>query len=128
MLELARQVVQRIDDADHRPQFTAVVREPRASVPAEGGEAGYGPYFGSIPDFGETAKGVKFADVRPDSPAAKAGLKAGDILVQFDGKEIQNLYDFTYLLRSKNPDDEVSVVVLRGSQQVQAVVKLGRRE
>ena len=63
---------------------------------------GYGPDFGSIPDFAELPNGVRFADVRPGSPAAKAGLKAGDILIEFDGKPIQNLYDFTYALRAKS--------------------------
>ncbi len=48
--------------------------------------------------FTEIPNGVRFADVRPGSPAAKAGLKAGDILIEFDGKKIQNLYDFTYAL------------------------------
>jgi len=38
---------------------------------------------------------VKFSDVKPGSPAAKAGLKAGDILIQFGDKPIKNLYDFT---------------------------------
>ncbi len=42
---------------------------------------------------------MRFSDVRPGSPAAKAGLKAGDILVQFGDKPIHNLYDFTDALR-----------------------------
>ena len=47
-------------------------------TPAGGsGGGGYGPYFGSIPDFGEVENGVRFSDVRPASPAAKAGLKGG---------------------------------------------------
>ena len=65
--------------------------------------SGYGPAFGSIPDFNEPPKGVRFADVRDGTPAAKAGLKAGDILIEFDGKEIANLYDFTYALRAHKP-------------------------
>ena len=128
VLELARRVIQKVDAADQRPPFTPVVRERRASGAPEGGEAGYGPYFGSVPDFGESVKGVKLAEVREGSPAAKAGLQAGDILVKFDGNEIQNLYDFTYALRGKKPDDEVPVVVLREGREVKAVVKLGRRE
>ena len=130
VLELVARVVGRLDAAEERPQWVAVRERRRSSTPAGDEEAGqgYGPYFGSIPDFGETAKGVKFADVREGSPAAKAGLLAGDILIQFDGKEVRNLYDFTYLLRAKNPDDEVPVVVLRGDKEVRAVVKLGRRE
>ena len=89
---------------------------------------GYGAYFGSIPDFGETTKGVKFADVGPGSPAAQAGLKAADVLVEFDGKPIANLYDFTYALRSKKPGDQVTVKVLREGQPVTAKVKLAKRK
>jgi S1-C subfamily serine protease len=66
--------------------------------------------------------------VRDGSPAALAGLKAGDIMVSFDGKQIQNLYDFTYALRSKKPGETVKVMVLRGGQTVEATVTLGRRK
>ena len=62
---------------------------------------GYGPYFGSIPDFGQIENGVRFSDVQPGSPAAKAGLKAGDVLVHFGDKPIMNLYDFTDALRAQ---------------------------
>ena len=115
---------------EERPQFVRVQRRERRGrgEPAEEPGQGYGPYFGSIPDFGENDQGVKFADVRDGSPAAQAGLKAGDVLVKFDGKEIRTLYDFTYLLRGKSPDDEVPVVIVRGGQEIPAVVKLGRRE
>jgi len=65
--------------------------------------------------------------VREGSPAAKAGLKAGDILVEFDGKPIQNLYDFTYALRSKKPGDTVAVKVLRGETKIQVDVVLVKR-
>jgi S1-C subfamily serine protease len=71
--------------------------------------------------------GVKFADVRAGSPAAEAGLRGGDILVEFDGKPIQNLYDFTYALRAKRPGEEVTVKVLRGGAPVEAKVKLRAR-
>ena len=89
---------------------------------------GYGPNFGSIPDFNEPPKGVRFADVRDGTPAAKAGLKAGDILIEFDGKKIQNLYDFTYALRAEKPGQEVLVKVLRGDQTIEAKVLLTERK
>ena len=86
------------------------------------------PWFGSIPDFGEGTKGVKLADVREGSPAAKAGFKAGDIMVEFDGKPIANLYDFTYALRGKKPGDEVTVKVMREGKPVSVQCTLSRRE
>jgi len=66
--------------------------------------------------------------VRDGSPAAKAGFKAGDILTEFDGKKIENLYDFTYALRAHKPGDKVSVTVLRDNQKVTREVTLEVRK
>jgi hypothetical protein len=126
LLELVGRVSEQLLDAPERPRFVRVA-EPKPSHMAGGGP-GYGAYFGSIPDFGETKDGVKFADVRDASPAAKAGLKGGDILFEFDGKPIQNLYDFTYALRSRKPGDEVTVKVRRGAEVIEAKVVLEKRK
>jgi S1-C subfamily serine protease len=48
--------------------------------------------------------------------------------VEFDGKPIQNLYDFTYALRAKKPGDEVIVKVMRGSEAVVVKVLLTKRK
>jgi putative serine protease PepD len=66
--------------------------------------------------------------VTSNSPAAKAGLKAGDLMVEFDGKPIQNLYDFTYALGAKKPGDVVVVVVKRNGQDVKVNVTLEARK
>ena len=84
---------------------------PHAGVASGSGGGGYGPYFGSIPDFGQSENGVRFSDVQPNSPAAKAGLKGGDVLVKFGDKKILNLYDFTDALRSSKIGDVVKVTV-----------------
>jgi peptidase M28-like protein/PDZ domain-containing protein/PA domain-containing protein len=123
VLTLVYMMMDKIASEVSRLQYTEV-QEPR---PAGGGGGGYGPYFGSIPDFRDDLKGVLFSDVRPDSPAAKAGLKAGDLMVGFDGKSIQNLYDFTYALRSKKAGDVVVVVVKRDGQEIKANVTLEAR-
>ena len=81
-----------------------------------------------MPDFADNPKGLRFADVREGSPAGKAGLKGGDILTEFDGKPIQNLYDFTYALRSKKPGDEVMVKVLRDGGTLEVKVHLEERK
>lgn len=130
VLDLVADVGEELLEAPGRPQF-ARVKEPEHAGEMAGsgaGHAGYGPDFGSIPDFGEEVKGVKFADIREGSPAAKAGLKAGDVLVEFDGKKIENLYDFTYALRAKKPGDEVLVRVMRGSEPVEVKVLLTKRQ
>ncbi len=129
LLAMVGGVADSLRDAPDRPGFVKLA----APTPHGGGDnpgpvSGYGPYFGSIPDFAEGIVGVKFADVRENSPAAKAGLKAGDIMVEFDGKPLQNLYDFTYALRGKKPGDQVKVKVIRDSKPIEATAILSRRE
>lgn len=48
-------------------------------------------------------------------------------MVEFGGKKVQNLYDFTYLLREHKPSDVVHVKALRGSQLIEVDVTLTER-
>ena len=124
LLDMVESVTLQLANAPEAPAFQVVAEDK----PSGGGGAGYGPYFGSIPDFGQVETGVKFSDVKPNSPAAKAGLKAGDILIQFGDKPIKNLYDFTDALRRSRVGDVVEVKVLRDGQPVTASVKLEQRK
>ncbi len=124
VVNMVEEITTGLDEAAERPKFAKVEME---TAPGGGG-GGYGPWFGSVPDFGEIPNGVKFADVTPGSPAAKAGFKAGDILVQFGETPIKNLYDFTYALRKHKVGDEVEVTVLRDGKPVKEKVTLGQRK
>jgi hypothetical protein len=127
LLDVVASVGVDLASATERPAFVTVVENnPRSSVSGAGG--GYGPYFGSIPDFAQTENGVKFSDVRPGSPAAKAGLQAGDVLIQFGDKPIKNLYDFTDALRRSKIGDVVAVTVLRDGKELKVEVKLEQRK
>ena len=133
VLGVVSDVADILDGEAARPQFVRI--EPKvdshagaAGAPGTTRADGYGPYFGSIPDFAEPPRGVRFADVTPGSPAALAGLKQGDVMVRFGDDAIQNLYDFTYALRSHKPGEEVEVDVLRGNQTITAKVKLTQRK
>ena len=129
VLGLIAEVVQTLTTEEEKPAFVRVVEkvsDHSGSSSAPG--TGYGPYFGSIPDFSEPPTGVRFADVRDGSPAAEAGLKPGDIMVKFGDKEIKNLYDFTYALRAHKVGEEVAVDVLRGEQKLSVKVKLTERK
>ncbi|MBI2835287.1 MAG: M28 family peptidase [Acidobacteria bacterium] len=118
---LARTVAARAE----RPEFVRTVAAHGGTASATSG--GYGPYFGSVPDFAEEGTGVKFADVRDGSPAAKAGFRRGDVMISFGAVAIKNIYDFTFALRNKRPGDTVEVVVLREGKEVRATVELTNR-
>jgi len=129
LLDEIDEIALTLADASERPTF---IREHtpdilNGEINSSSKTSGYGPYFGSIPDFGGPPKGVKFSDVRDGSPAAKAGFKAGDVMIEFDGKKIDNLYDFTYALRAHKPGDTVKVKVLRDDKPVEADVLLTKR-
>ncbi len=128
LVDYVADIATAIVNAPERPVFQRVAE--KSADPHSGGtpvSSGYGPNFGSVPDFNEPPKGVRFADVRDGTPAAKAGLRPGDILIRFDSKEISNLYDFTYALQSHKAGDEVLVQVLRGDQTIEAKVLLTER-
>jgi aminopeptidase YwaD len=128
LLDFVEDISLKLDSAQERTAFVTVVEDQAVGQVSGGGGGGYGPYFGSIPDFGQEENGVKFSDVRPGSPAAKAGFKAGDVLVQFGDKPIHNLYDFTDALRRSKVGDVVEVKVMRAGNPVSASVKLEQRK
>jgi hypothetical protein len=107
-----------IATAPERPKFVEV----KSSQFAGGG--GDRPYFGSIPDFAQDQPGYALMGVTKGGPAEKAGLKAGDIIVQFGESKIGNLSDFDSALRKYRAGDKVSLLVKRGTEDVRLDVIL----
>lgn len=126
LLGEVQEIALTLADAAEKPVFAREHESDilNGEIPKTSSTSGYGPYFGSIPDFGGPPKGVLFSDVHDGSPAAKAGFKAGDLLVEFDGKKIDTLYDFTYALRAHKAGDTVKVKVMRDNKPVEAEVLL----
>ena len=56
--------------------------------------------------------------MRGGGPADKAGLKGGDVIVHFAGKDITNIYDYTYALDAVKVGKPVSIEVLRKGKRV----------
>ena len=95
-----------------------------------GGERrrGYGPFFGVIPDFGESAQpGARISGVRPGSPAEKAGVRGGDIIVEFAGVTVKTLEDLTFALRGRRPGDRVELTILRDGRKHRMEAELEER-
>jgi Periplasmic component of the Tol biopolymer transport system len=71
-------------------------------------------YLGTIPDYAqEGVKGVRISGASKDSPAEQAGLKEKDIITEFDGMKIENLYDYVYTLQAVKPNKETIMKVQR---------------
>jgi hypothetical protein len=98
-----------------------------AGRPPSAGGGGYGAYLGTVPDFAPVAKGVKLSGVREGSPAAAAGIKAGDVIIRFDDTEIKDLQAMTDALRLRKPGESVKITVLREGREVVVTATFGRR-
>jgi hypothetical protein len=104
-----------------------------ATAPAPSGDGGGGggfrSYLGTVPDYGqdENLEGVLLSGVRAGSPAERAGLRGGDIIVQIDATAIRNIQDFVFVLRTRKPGDEVQVTVLRDGQRTSYAATLAPR-
>jgi hypothetical protein len=119
--KLALAVAMDVVGAGERPQYAEIAR------PAHGGagpETSLRAYLGTVPDYagGDDVVGVELTGVREGSPAEKAGLRAGDIIVEFAGKEIQNIYDYSDALDGVKIGVPVKLVVMRGNEKMELSV------
>jgi membrane-associated protease RseP (regulator of RpoE activity) len=115
VLAVASRAVRALADREDRLAF---VRVPGAPAAARQGGQGYGPYFGIVPDFAESpVPGVRLGGVRPGSPAERAGLQSGDVILRFAGIAVKTLDDLTFALRQKRPGDVVEVRYVRAGAE-----------
>jgi membrane-associated protease RseP (regulator of RpoE activity) len=107
--------------------LTPVEQDRPSPTAASSSSSGYGPYLGTIPDMSPRDFGLRLTGVREGSPAEEAGLRAGDVVVEFDGREIADIYAYTYALRDREPGDEVTIVVERDGVRVSVTAVLAER-
>jgi S1-C subfamily serine protease len=126
VIELTARVAARV--ASGGPDAVAlatIVQEQPA--PSSGSSSGYGPYLGTIPDMTTRDFGLRLTGVREGSPAAVAGLQPGDVVVEFDGNPVADIYAYTYALQDKQVGDAVVIVVERAGERVTVTAVLGER-
>ncbi|MHC4598822.1 MAG: PDZ domain-containing protein, partial [Planctomycetota bacterium] len=102
---------------DGRPAF-------QAQTPARGILGGRRrPRLGFTPDTEFDGTGTRIAEVSPDTPAARAGLRGGGVIVEFAGKPVKNLRDFFRLLSRVKPGAEAKLVFLRNGEKKSTKVR-----
>jgi Tol biopolymer transport system component len=116
--KFVQQIVVDLAQTSDRPDLAKV---ERSGQPGAGRET-LRAYLGSIPDYTTEVKGVKLSGVRGASPAEKAGVKGGDVIVEFAGQKIANIYDYTYALDAVKIGEPVKMIVERDGQRVTLTV------
>jgi len=76
----------------------------------------------------ERATGAFIAGMTPDGPAAKAGIKEGDIVVEFNGRKVDTMRALPRIVADTPPGDKVDVTVVRGGERVTMSIEVGLLE
>lgn len=105
-------IVRDIDKSDKRPTYKV------AQVQSTARSTGFRVYLGTIPNYADSSDGMLLDGVRDGSPAAKAGLKAGDKIVKMAGKDVKNVYDYTHALSEMKAGEEYEVEIVRAGQRM----------
>ncbi len=74
-----------------------------------------------------TSNGVRLTEVRPGTPAASAGLQAGDVITSIDGQSVRSASELSSAIDAKKPGDRVTLTYLRSGQSHTATVTLAER-
>ncbi len=111
-------LILRLSNLEERPQYTE-------AGPKEGTliRRSFKVTFGVLPSYGSQAEGLEIDGTRKDGPAAKAGMLKGDIIIEIEGKEIKNIYDYMYRLAELKKGQTVKVKVRRGEDILELTVQ-----
>lgn len=102
---------------------------PNDPPPGQGGGDGMGRRIrvGFIPDYAAGGPGAAISGVGPGSPAAKAGLKAGDRITEFNGKAVSDVETLNEAMKTCKPGDKVKVVYQRDGKSVTVEITVEER-
>ncbi|HEY7530910.1 MAG TPA: M20/M25/M40 family metallo-hydrolase [Gemmatimonadota bacterium] len=109
VVELVAEVLSAVAAGARVPYAEAPVTQPRP-MPFRVG-------LGTMPDYGFAGPGLRIAGVRPRSPADRAGLRTGDVMLKLDGREIADVYGYTAILSGLQAGREVELVYERDGER-----------
>ena len=106
------EIAKAVDESPTKPTYAV------AKSSGQMGQVRMSVSLGTIPNYGDSTDGMIIDGVRDGSPAAKAGLKAGDKVVKLAGKDVRNAMDYTYVLGSMKAGEEYEVEIVRGTERM----------
>lgn len=118
-------IANEIQSSTPRPEFARA--QSTTGMGTSGDSRGFAVTLGIIPDYGEGTEGMKIGGTRPNGPADKAGLKAGDIITSLAGKKVMNIYDYMGILGELKAGQTVELEVLRDGKAMRVSATMQKR-
>ena len=82
--------------------------------------------LGVIPDYAYSGRGCRISGVMPGTPAEAGGLREGDVIVRINSGAVNNLKEFSDILKSLSPGARIKITFLRNGQEM--TVETGVKE
>lgn len=124
ILEFVARLVRDVDAETKRPTY-AVAKSQQAAGRTT---SGFNISLGTIPNYADSSDGLLIDGVRENSPAATAGIKAGDKIVKLAGRDIRNVYDYTAALGEMRAGQEYEVELVRNGERLKMkIIPAARR-
>jgi hypothetical protein len=120
--DMVTAALQQIDQAQGKPNYVEIKQVE--SMVADTSDR---PYFGSIPDYAKEVEGLALSGVAPEGPAAKGGLKGGDVIIQLGDTKVTDIELFMVALTKHKAGDKVKVKYLRDGKEHETEVELTKR-
>ena len=106
-------IARRVAESDPAPEFIQVERAPESST----SRASMRAYTGTIPEYATEIEGLLLGGVMAGGPAEKAGLEKGDVIVEFAGSPVLNIYDYMNALEAARIGEPLTVVFIRDGER-----------
>ena len=108
-------LARRVAGLDEAPAFVVVSQ----SAEQMGSRDTVRAFTGTIPDYAAEVEGLLLGGVIEGGPAEEVGLRGGDVIVEFAGATITNIYDYMAVLDAIKVDVPVKVVYMRDGERVE---------
>jgi hypothetical protein len=118
IVDLGEEVVTYLTTVEKKPEFVEV---KGGSGP---GPSITGPRLGIRPNYSDEGEGVLIGGVTDGEPAAKAGIKGGDRIIEMDGKPVKNLETYMTIMSGHKKGDTIEVQIMRDGKKQTVKVKL----
>jgi hypothetical protein len=119
IVDLSEEVLTNFTTREKRPEFVKVTNPPRQ--PGAGG--GTGPSIGIRPKYGDDGEGVLLDGVSEGGLAEKAGLKAGDRIIEVAGKPVKSLEGYVEVMRTIKAEGTLELTILRDGKKQTLTIK-----